>query len=213
LDSNFKEIISFYLAKLYQGTILKQLESIHNHKIRKFQVENIITSLHENALDCMRSLFQALDNYGLKVESREAARIMVKFLRSPMCKFIEKVFRMFWNDTNLGVQNVLNFLPQRPLTFKPYIKVDIEIGKKTKSFRFNVGCGIGDPIQQAYKRRAEFWLLDSCEYYMRNLDRFAQEDFEPNEEDVQMFIYVCITFSGAKLVLTLSINSNFWFRF
>mmetsp|Transcript_10379 Transcript_10379/g.14479 ORF Transcript_10379/g.14479 Transcript_10379/m.14479 type:complete len:210 (-) Transcript_10379:877-1506(-) len=128
LQSELAQLFSFKILLLGAGesgksTILKQLESIHNHKIRKFQVENIITSLHENALDCMRSLFQALDNYGLKVESREAARIMVKFLRSPMCKFIEKVFRMFWNDTNLGVQNVLNFLPQRPLTFKPYIKV------------------------------------------------------------------------------------------
>jgi len=40
-----------------------------------------------------------------------------------------------------------------------------------------------EPIQKAYARRAEFWILDACEYYMSNIMRFAVPDFEPSEED------------------------------
>jgi len=41
-------------------------------------------------------------------------------------------------------------------------------------------------VQHAYSRRNEFWLLDSFEYYLENLTRFCQPDFEPNEDDVVM---------------------------
>mmetsp|Transcript_19173 Transcript_19173/g.47011 ORF Transcript_19173/g.47011 Transcript_19173/m.47011 type:complete len:306 (-) Transcript_19173:278-1195(-) len=39
-------------------------------------------------------------------------------------------------------------------------------------------------IQSVFKHRAEYWLLDSCAYYMENIVRFAQEDFVPTEEDI-----------------------------
>jgi len=41
-------------------------------------------------------------------------------------------------------------------------------------------------IQHAYSRRNEFWLLDSFDYYMDNLERFCDEKFDPTEEDVVM---------------------------
>jgi len=39
------------------------------------------------------------------------------------------------------------------------------------------------PIKMAYERRAEFWNLDSAPYYFTHALRFAEEDFEPTEED------------------------------
>lgn len=39
-------------------------------------------------------------------------------------------------------------------------------------------------ITQTYARRAEFWILDACPYYMNHLERFATPGFVPNEEDV-----------------------------
>lgn len=39
------------------------------------------------------------------------------------------------------------------------------------------------PIQKAWARRAEFWILDSCEYYMQNVMRFSLPEYEPSEED------------------------------
>lgn len=43
-----------------------------------------------------------------------------------------------------------------------------------------------EPMQNAYGRRAEFWLLDSCSYYIKNLERFCEVGFTPTEEDQVM---------------------------
>jgi len=40
-----------------------------------------------------------------------------------------------------------------------------------------------EPIKNVYEHRADYWILDSCDYYMEHAARFAEEDFEPNEED------------------------------
>ncbi|CAO4360846.1 unnamed protein product [Caenorhabditis nigoni] len=39
-------------------------------------------------------------------------------------------------------------------------------------------------IQEVYKRRYEFELLDSTKYYLENLDRISKPDYLPNEEDI-----------------------------
>lgn len=41
-------------------------------------------------------------------------------------------------------------------------------------------------VQHAYSRRSEFWLLDSFPYYIRNLNRFTEDDFSPSDEDIVM---------------------------
>jgi len=42
------------------------------------------------------------------------------------------------------------------------------------------------PIRDTYERRDEFWLLDSCGYYLQNLDRFCEIGFCPTEVDQVM---------------------------
>jgi GTPase SAR1 family protein len=41
-------------------------------------------------------------------------------------------------------------------------------------------------IQQVYSHKDKFWILDSAEYFMENIGRFANPSFEPTEEDVIM---------------------------
>lgn len=41
-------------------------------------------------------------------------------------------------------------------------------------------------FKEVYTRRNEYWLLDSMEYYMENLERFCEEEFEPSDEDCIM---------------------------
>ncbi|KAJ1505803.1 hypothetical protein HMI54_015488 [Coelomomyces lativittatus] len=41
-------------------------------------------------------------------------------------------------------------------------------------------------IQQTQARKSEFWNLEAVDYYMDNVERFVQQDFEPNEEDMVM---------------------------
>lgn len=42
------------------------------------------------------------------------------------------------------------------------------------------------PIQKAYSMRDKFWILDSVEYFMENINRFSESDFELTEEDFVM---------------------------
>eukprot|EP00761_Pharyngomonas_kirbyi_P006949 gb/GECH01006958.1/.p1 GENE.gb/GECH01006958.1/~~gb/GECH01006958.1/.p1 ORF type:complete len:355 (+),score=52.28 gb/GECH01006958.1/:1-1065(+) len=39
-------------------------------------------------------------------------------------------------------------------------------------------------VQQAYQRRSEFQLYDSCAYFMSDLDRLAAPDYVPKQDDV-----------------------------
>ncbi|KAJ3437530.1 guanine nucleotide-binding protein g(o) subunit alpha [Anaeramoeba flamelloides] len=39
-------------------------------------------------------------------------------------------------------------------------------------------------IQDAYSRRNEFQLFDAAEFYFTNIDRFVEEGFTPNDEDI-----------------------------
>ncbi|ORZ35033.1 alpha subunit of a heterotrimeric G protein, partial [Catenaria anguillulae PL171] len=43
-----------------------------------------------------------------------------------------------------------------------------------------------DSIQQAYARRSEYWILEATDFYLDNLHRFAEDDYEPTEEDIVM---------------------------
>eukprot|EP01114_Cavostelium_apophysatum_P002008 TRINITY_DN1175_c0_g1_i1.p1 TRINITY_DN1175_c0_g1~~TRINITY_DN1175_c0_g1_i1.p1 ORF type:complete len:367 (+),score=130.25 TRINITY_DN1175_c0_g1_i1:251-1351(+) len=43
-----------------------------------------------------------------------------------------------------------------------------------------------EAIQKAYGKRAEFWNLDAANYYFENVIRFAEDDFDPTEEDCIM---------------------------
>lgn len=41
-------------------------------------------------------------------------------------------------------------------------------------------------VQEAYSRRAEFWLLDATPFYMSEIDRIVSSDFDPSEDDLLM---------------------------
>ncbi|KAF1769201.1 hypothetical protein GCK72_001015 [Caenorhabditis remanei] len=41
-----------------------------------------------------------------------------------------------------------------------------------------------EQIQEVYKRRYEFELMDSTKYYLENLERISNENYLPNEEDI-----------------------------
>lgn len=44
-----------------------------------------------------------------------------------------------------------------------------------------------DPgIKQVYDRRSEYWLMDATPYYLDEVQRLAQKDFMPNEDDMIM---------------------------
>jgi GTPase SAR1 family protein len=62
---------------------------------------------------------------------------------------------------------------------------------ETKRLDIDFGEAIGrlyrsQALKKAYSRRDEYWLLDSCSYYMKHLDRFTEIGFFPTEEDCVM---------------------------
>jgi GTPase SAR1 family protein len=50
-----------------------------------------------------------------------------------------------------------------------------------------ISCVWSDPgIQVVFCRRSEYWNLDATPYYLSEVFRFAEEDFEPSDDDVIM---------------------------
>lgn len=41
-------------------------------------------------------------------------------------------------------------------------------------------------IRETYAQRDKFWILESIEYYVENVSRFAEEEFKPDEKDFVM---------------------------
>merc|ERR1712196_522070 len=39
-------------------------------------------------------------------------------------------------------------------------------------------------VQEAFQRRSEFQLLDSCKYFMDRLDSISANDYTPSDDDV-----------------------------
>ncbi len=44
-------------------------------------------------------------------------------------------------------------------------------------------CACAQAVSKTYARRAEFWILDSCDYYFQHIARFCDPDYVPTEED------------------------------
>eukprot|EP00612_Vaucheria_litorea_P001169 CAMPEP_0171456556 /NCGR_PEP_ID=MMETSP0945-20130129/2992_1 /TAXON_ID=109269 /ORGANISM="Vaucheria litorea, Strain CCMP2940" /LENGTH=139 /DNA_ID=CAMNT_0011981997 /DNA_START=197 /DNA_END=613 /DNA_ORIENTATION=+ len=66
-------------------------------------------------------------------------------------------------------------------------KIDEDLGAKIKSLW-------NDPIlMQLWDRRSEFQIIESFAYFMENIDRIAQPDFEANLQDV---LHVRVKTSG-----------------
>jgi len=66
-------------------------------------------------------------------------------------------------------------------------------GLSSEGFRIPPELGVaivqlfnGEAIKKTYARRNEFWLLDSCQYYITHLERFCGTDFLPNDDDSVM---------------------------
>lgn len=43
-----------------------------------------------------------------------------------------------------------------------------------------------EAVQEAYKRRSEFWILDGADYYFNHCKEFAAKGYAPTEEDIIM---------------------------
>lgn len=148
VQDRIESLYSFKILLLGAGesgksTVLKQLKNIHNVKANQNELTSIIDSLHQNVIDCMRSLILACETFEYELEDdrdKQTARELEDF-----------------EDGK--------------------IRITPEFGDNITRL-YNSA-----PIKQAYKRRSEFWLLDSCSYYMDNLDRFTREGFTPSEED------------------------------
>ena len=102
-------------------------------------------SLHQNIIDCMRSLITAARSFG----------------------YTE------FDEDELKTEEKINEHDESE-------RISPELGERiTKLFHSNT-------IQKTFDRRAEFWLLDSFPYYVKNLVRFCEADFTPTEEDSLM---------------------------
>jgi len=150
LEEKFKELFQFKVLLLGAGesgksTIVKQLRIIHNKKPTKADMMRVGDSLHQNVIDCIKSLIEAAGRfeYHLNPEEQKTADTV----------------------NHLSVDGGEGF------------RIPAELGISI------VTLFHGEAISKAYQRRNEFWLLDSCSYYMDNLPRFCSVDYLPTDDD------------------------------
>jgi len=62
----------------------------------------------------------------------------------------------------------------------PDSTLDVETAQKIADLWGDAG------VQECFDRRAEYWLLDAAPYYLDEVKRLAEEDYDPTEEDMIM---------------------------
>jgi len=154
LEERLKELFQFKVLLLGAGesgksTIVKQLRLIHNKKPSKADLMRVGDSLHQNVIDCIKSLVDAAHRFDLQLAADD-----------------EKTAEAVSQLQSEGYQDGF--------------RIPADLGKSIRKL-FD-----SEPIKKAYARRNEFWLLDSCGFYMDNLDRFCSAEFLPTEEDSVM---------------------------
>lgn len=124
---------------------MKQLKTIHKKNSSAKELKLIGTSLHQNVVDCMKSLLAAARAFGYDDFTAEDRK----------------------TETMLNAHDETDRLTP-------------ELGRRIEALFHS------PTIQKTFDRRAEYWLLDAFQYYVKNLDRFTEPDFLPNEEDCVM---------------------------
>jgi len=154
LEERLKELFQFKVLLLGAGesgksTIVKQLRLIHNKKPTKADLMRVGDSLHQNVIECIKSLIDAARRYDYHFSAEE-------------------------EKTSEAVSQL------QAEGFQEGFRIPPELGHAIVKL-YNSAT-----IKKAYARRNEFWLLDSCQYYIDNLDRFCGAEFLPTEEDSVM---------------------------
>lgn len=144
-----EELFKFKVLLLGAGesgksTIVKQIKLCHGKGPTGKELEAVADSLHQNVIDCMKTLLYACHQFGYELDDEN-------------------------QQTAAAVNN-----------FDEGKRIEFAFGEQVLKLW---EC---ESIKKTYKRRDEFWLLDSCKYYFQNLDRFAEYGYTPTPEDSVM---------------------------
>jgi len=169
-DERFQDLFKFKVLLLGAGetgksTIVKQIKLAHNKIPTDKENEAIADSLHQNVIDCMKTLIYACTNFEEQEkkkleESKSDARN--PYIMDPETK--RTAVRVQSWDENGGQGK----------------RIDGEFADEI------VKLWESEAIKKTYKRNDEFWLLDSCKYYFTHVERFAFSAFKPTAEDSVM---------------------------
>lgn len=93
------------------------------------------------------------------------------------------------------------------------MKFEQSMSLDTKTFMSYVPClqrlWADSAIKEAFKRRSEFQLADSLQYFMQELDRIGSQEYTPTNQDI---LYSRKATKGIH-EFTIQINGNIPFRF
>lgn len=152
INQQIAELFKFKILLLGAGesgksTIVKQLKLIHKKKLEPEELRLTADSLHQNVIDCMKALLNAVKTFDFELTEAE-----------------QQVEEMICNRAD-GSHSLRLSLEEC---------ADI------------LTLWQGEAVQKAYAKRNEFWLLDSFEYYIDNLERFCESDYVPTDDDAIM---------------------------
>lgn len=148
-EERLKELFMFKVLLLGAGesgksTVVKQIKLCHNKMPSDKENETIADSLHQNVIDCMKTLLYACSTFGYDLNEEDT-------------------------KTAKEVQE-----------FDEGKRIDCDFGERIEALWQS------DSIRKTYKRNDEYWLLDSCSYYFKNLMRFTNFGYKPTGEDSVM---------------------------
>jgi len=107
VEQQIQELFKFKILLLGAGesgksTVVKQVKLLHKKKIGRKELELVGTSLHQNVVDCFKSIFQAMRVFGLQIEDEEDRKTEAMLLAHDESKRLtpedaERLHRLFQN--------------------------------------------------------------------------------------------------------------------
>jgi len=171
IQDQIKSLFKFKILLLGAGesgksTVVKQIKLLHHKAIPQEELDLTAASMHQNIIDCFQSLLKAHRLFGIELkdeEDRQTGEILMNWETQTRSQ-----------ETGARRESV----ESKEQLLQKRISPDLAV-KMIKLFKT-------ETMQQVYERRNEFWLLDSFNYYIDNLVRFASANWVPSEEDTVM---------------------------
>ena len=177
-ESEIVKLLLLGAGESGKSTIVKQMKLIHpvdGRKVVGFTKEERMEArrtIYLNIVDSMSKLIDAVDI--LAIDGRKTLVALKGDARSKRSAI--SIFNSYCNEL---VSSDLN--PKEKHGKNQFDSITCPPNEVSRCLML---LWKSPTIQTAYRRRHEFQLNDSTFYFMSNLDRICETDYEPNEQDV-----------------------------
>eukprot|EP00917_Polyrhabdina_sp_WS-2016_P019512 GHVP01041713.1.p1 GENE.GHVP01041713.1~~GHVP01041713.1.p1 ORF type:complete len:354 (+),score=82.32 GHVP01041713.1:1638-2699(+) len=148
-------------------------------KAMESEVKLLLLGAGESGKSTILKQMKLINQAGYTDQEREEQRSIIygnvaQCARS-LCQAMETLGIDYGSDEGEDAGRVISDLPEEISTLQ---ELSAQLKKAVKEIWNDKG------IQEAYKRRTEYQLNDSCKYYLDDIDRISQEGYLPTDQDI-----------------------------